>query len=209
MKLGILVSLVLLSATTVHADEALDTRWRLENSLGMRGGSFLVNSIDMAKLQGFMNLGIRRERWNLFGEYSLMELGIDQKDVAARGIVGSTTGLAHRFGTNVRYAYGRSARRGISGEIYAEAGVGVQHMRWDQGGYWTRPDILLGVGTTTWGATTRKHFGTTLGLRVLLSPRSDVPDNAPVACGGPCDMATRPTGLDRSFMFDVAFHFGT
>lgn len=209
MKLATTILLLLLAATARADSDALDGRWRLENSFGFRTGSFLVNNIDMAKVEGHVMLGVRRGRWSPYVEYGLLELGMSD-DVVARGVLGQrSNGLLHRFGTNLRYAYGRHTLGRTSFEIFADAGIGVQHLRWDAGGTWTRPDVSLGVGTTTWTAGESKHFGTTLGLRVLLARRSDLPDDAPVACGGPCDMATRPTGLDRSLMFDFAVHFGT
>lgn len=208
MKLAILIIVLTTSVARAEYVAELDQRWRLENSYGFRTGSFLVNNIDMAKLQGHVDLGLRRGRWATYAEYSLTELGIEE-DVLARGVVGPSSGLVHRFGTNVRYAYARHTFGRTSLEVFADAGVGLQHIRWDAGGHWTRPDVSLGVGTSTWSGGNRKHFGSTLGLRILLSRRSDVPDNAPVACGGPCDMATRPTGIDRSFMMDFALHFGT
>ena len=46
-----------------------------------------------------------------------------------------------------------------------------------------------------------------MGLRVTLARREDL-TNAGVACGGPCDHATSPTGIDRSFMFDITVMLG-
>jgi hypothetical protein len=59
-----------------------------------------------------------------------------------------------------------------------------------------------------WAAEDNSHLAMSLGLRVLLAKRGDVGDDAPTACGGPCDAATGPTTFDRSIMFDVTIAVG-
>ena len=204
MKL-VLLFLLLAATTPARAD---DTRWRFDNMLGFRSGSFRVNNIDMGEFQGALGLGFRKGRWATFGEYSFAELQISE-ETQQRGIVGPSSGVVHRFGPNVRYSYMRFGSDHMSSDVFAELGVGLQHIRWDRGGHWTRPDVSLGLGTTTMFSGARKHWGVTIAMRLAFSRRSDVPEDAPIACGGPCDMATKPTGIDRSFMIDSAFHFGT
>ena len=95
----------------------------------------------------------------------------------------------------------------VDSSVWAEAGVGVQHVTWDAGGVWTRPDLAFGVGTSMYGQGDHKHGGLTIGFRVTLA-RRDNASGVPI-CAGPCDMATAPSGWDRSIMFDMTLLFGT
>ena len=93
-------------------------------------------------------------------------------------------------------------------DFWGEAGLGVEHLRWDAGGTLTRPDLSLGIGATFIYLGRSRHSGITAGLRITIAPRTD-DDGAPPTCGGPCDTATPPASLDRSFLFDITVPFGT
>ena len=95
----------------------------------------------------------------------------------------------------------------MDSNVWAEAGIGFQHVAWDAGGVWTRPELSFGVGGTMFGRGDTKHGGMTAGFRVTLAPRNNA--SGPSICAGPCDMATAPSGWDRSLTFDLTMIFGT
>ena len=184
---------------------------RLAAGAGLRVGTFLVNNVDTGtNLQAHLDLGVRKRRWWLAAEYALMSVTLPGDRLATRGIASApedVDGLVHRFGAFVRYSVSRLGCRDAGFDVYVEAGAGIQHLRWDAGGAWTRPDLSLGFGFGGWFAGDHEHAGVTVGLRVTLAPRNDV-EHAPATCAGPCDHATPPTGVDRSFLFDVTIPFG-
>lgn len=187
-------------------------RWRLEGGLGVRTGSFLVDNASSGTIHpGHLDLGMRHDRLLVYAEYELMSVSYPMPgDVSAArgGFVGSGTGLVHRLGAAARWSYGRVGQHDGGADLYAEGGLGVEHFVWDAGGVWTRPDLELGLGLASWGASDARHGGLSLGIHVTIAHRNDVSPYAPPACGGPCDMATPPTGWDRSFLFDTTIMFG-
>lgn len=195
-------------------DDNQPHRWRLEGGFGWRFGSFLVNNISTGTVKpGHLDVGVRRGRLLLNTEYQLMSLELPGVALGtARGDasglpVTNGRGLMHRLGGNARYSFGRAGARDGGADLWVEGGLGLQHFRWDAGGTWTRPDLSLGFGGALWGQSDHKHGGLSVGLRINLARRSDA-EGAPVACGGPCDTATTPTGWDRSFLFDITVMFG-
>jgi len=201
----------LVAAPAPRPARGLAARWRLEGGIGVRFGSFRVRGASTGTaIPGHLDVGLRKDRLFVFGEYSLMSLDVAYDANAGRGVLVPSHGhgLVHRVGANVRYAFARTGERDFAADLYVEGGLGVQHFRWDAGGTWTRPDLALGLGWEMWGTGRRQHGGGSLGLRVTLAHRDDV-DGAPATCGGPCDTATPPTAWDRSFLFDLTVHFGT
>lgn len=202
----------------VRHDEDRDRwrRWRLTGAIGVRFGSFRVNGASSGTAIPFhVDLGVRKDRLVLYASYDVLGIDLDVPDgaqVTARGAttvdLGDGSGLVQRVGANARYGFARAGEHDGGFELWAEGGIGVQHVRWDAGGVWTRPDIALGLGGTILGLGKHEHGGFSLGLRIMLAPRSDVADGAPAVCGGPCDRATAPAGWDRSFLFDMTVPFG-
>ncbi|MDX2092787.1 MAG: hypothetical protein SFX73_33280 [Kofleriaceae bacterium] len=135
-----------------------------------------------------------------------MATTLPAEELATRAVdpmrVGDGDGLVHRLGGIVRYSVSRLGSNDAGFDVYVEGGAGLQHLRWDDGGMGTRPDLSLGMGIGTWVLGETDHVSLTVGLRVTLAPRSDV-KGAPPACAGPCDQPTPPTGVDRSFLFDL------
>jgi hypothetical protein len=192
------------------ARDELDARWRLAGAIGVGFGSFLVDGHDVGTVtQGHLDGGLRNGRLLVFAGYDLMSLTLPADALALRGVLDPSNGrgLMHRLGANARYSYGRAGCRDTGVDLWAEAGVGIEHVRWDAGGTWSRPDLALGLGASWWGLGEKQHGGLSAGLRITLARRDDVA-GAAVACGGPCDVATPPTGWDRSFLFDVKLMFG-
>lgn len=187
----------------------LSERWRLSGGIGVRFGSFLVDNVGTGTaIPGHLDLGWRKGRTYVFGEYSLMSLTLPEDELVARGIAlgGEARGLVHRLGGHARWSFSRVGCRDAGLDLHVEGGLGAQLIRWDGGGVWTRPDLALGLGATTWGAGRHEHGGFSVGLRIHLAPRRDV--RGPATCAGPCDYATRPTSIDRSFLFDMTIVLG-
>lgn len=193
--------------------ERLHGHWRLSAGAGLRWGTFLVNNIDTGtNMQAHLDLGVRKKRWWIAAEYALMATTLPADELATRAVdpmlVGDVDGLVHRLGGFVRYSISRLGCNDAGFDVYVEGGAGLQHLRWDDGGAWTRPDLSLGMGIGTWFLGDTDHAGLTVGLRVTLAPRNDVEGALPT-CAGPCDQPTPPTGVDRSFLFDITVPFGT
>jgi hypothetical protein len=197
---------------TITYREKLHGHWRLAAGAGLRWGTFLVNNIDTGtNMQAHLDLGLRKRRWWIGAEYALMATTLPAEELATRAVdpmlAGDVDGLVHRLGGLVRYSISRLGSRDAGFDVYVEGGAGLQHLRWDDGGAWTRPDLSLGMGIGTWVLGETDHAGLTVGLRITLAPRNDVKGARPT-CAGPCDQPTPPTGVDRSFLFDITVPFG-
>ena len=201
--------------TDYESDRDRYARWRISGGVGVRFGSFTVNGDSSGTAIPFhLDLGARHRRLFLFASYELFSIDANIRTFdssAARGSelaqLGDGSGLVHRLGATARYALGRFGEHDGGFDVWTEAGLGVQHVRWDAGGVWTRPDLALGFGATMLYLGRHQHAGFSIGLRVMLAPRNDGRGAAAV-CGGPCDRATPPSGTDRSFMFDMTLPFG-
>jgi hypothetical protein len=186
---------------------------------GVRFGSFTINGDSSGTAIPFhLDLGVRRDRWAAFASYdvfgvtarvpALAPAGADTARTSELPSLGDGSGLAHRIGVAGRYTLTRFSESDGGLDFWTEAGFGVEHLRWDAGGTLTRPDVSLGIGATFIYLGSSHHAGITVGLRITIAPRNDA-SNAPPACGGPCDTATPPATLDRSFLFDITLPFGT
>ncbi len=186
---------------------------RLALGVGVRFGSFQINNHAAGTIsQGHFDIGVRKHRLWIATEYALASVTIDAGTaIAARGAdaiaADDASGLVHRFGAFARYSFSRLGCNDAGFDLYGELGGAAQHLRWDDGGAWTRPEILVGLGMSGWGLSKTEHGGLAVGLRISIAPRSDV-DGAGATCAGPCDYATRPTGWDRSFLLDLTLMFG-
>jgi len=206
-------------ATTKVATAAkpVDKGWpfRLEGGIGIRWGSFLINNVDAKDTVKQIHLdgGARffNQRIFVYGQYAIQSMQIPLDELAARAgtpvAIGNGRGLMHRLAAHGRYSFARAGEKDGGMDLFADAGLGVQHIRWDAGGAWTRPDVQLALGVSGFGVGDTQHGGMSIAMVLTLAPRNDV-EGAGRACGGPCDYATEPTGVDRSFMFDVTLMFG-
>ena len=195
------------------------TQLRLFVAAGVRFGSFTINGDSSGTAIPFhLDAGVRRDRWLAFASYDVFGVTARVPAVpdgplgAARSSelagLGDGSGVAHRVGVAARYTLSRFSENDGGLDFWGEAGLGVEHLRWDAGGTLTRPDLALGIGATFVYLGRSRHSGITAGLRITIAPRTD-DANAPPACGGPCDTATPPASFDRSFLFDLTVPFGT
>ena len=198
------------------------SRWaktRMFAAAGVRFGSFTINGDSSGTAIPFhLDLGVRRDRWLAFASYDVFGVTarvpalppgpIEAARASELSALGDGSGVAHRFGVAARYTLSRFSENDGGLDFWGEAGLGVEHLRWDAGGTLTRPDLSLGIGATFIYLGRSRHAGITAGLRITIAPRTDGA-NAPPTCGGPCDTATPPASLDRSFLFDITIPFGT
>jgi hypothetical protein len=118
-----------------------------------------------------------------------------------------------RIGANARYSLGKITGEDapLRGDFWLEGGIGEQFIRWDLGGAMRRPDLSFGFGGQFAGRFGREHdhhAGIYYALKVTLARApAEFTDRAPT-CAGPCDTATRPIDIDRSFLFNVGIVFG-
>jgi hypothetical protein len=193
--------------------------WLLEGGFGFRAGSMLVHGIDVGTVKpAHIEGGLRNGRLLLTGEYQFTTLQLPKDALEGEPAPGTTTvrsnigvgigrGIMHQFTPLARYSFARVGEDDGGSDLFIEGGLGMQQYRWDAGGVITRPQLSFGIGGSFWGMGRERHGGLAIGLRVTLAPRKDNLD-APPACGGPCDHATTPTHIDRTFLFDMTMMFG-
>jgi len=186
--------------------------WMVEGGFGVRVGTARLDSHSAGVVvPGHLDAGVRHGAIFLYGEYQLSGISYPGGFLSGAPLrlqTGSADGLQHRLGAQARYTIGRIDDEDDEWfDLWVEAGAGIERIQWDAGGTWTRPDVVLGLGTSLLGWGHHRHGGISLGLRITLARRNDVA-NAPDACGGPCDAPTPPTGWDRSFLFDATVMFG-
>ena len=206
------IAFVLCLPTIANAGDFRTSRWRAETSLGVGLGTMRVDGKpSVFGLSGHFDLGVRHEDWVFFGEYGVYDASAPEPTTSAEAALATEPrreGLMHRLGGNVRYAIYQASDYDGGADFWIEAGLGVQHYRWDAGGTWTRRDLSFGAGVTLLGGEGRGHGGATLGVHVLLARRGDVSGDEPATCTGPCDTATGPTTIDRAISGEFTFHFG-
>jgi hypothetical protein len=195
-------------------EEAL--RWR--SSVGVQVGSMTINDQSLDYILGITaTSGIQLDRLIVRGEYTLSGVHYTGPNGLARGGLGTqsdTAGVMQRVGIAGRYAFGKldspsyvGEPQGI-GEMFIEGGAGWEHIAWDKGGVYQRPDVTIGIGLT--GAVRGEHSrsGMTMAFRMYVGRRTDL-DGAAPTCSAPCTEATPPTAWsDRSYMFDAEYTFG-
>ena len=163
--------------------------------------------------------GVHHERLSLLGEYSLGGIGYHTMTAPARSDgspvwVGSD-GLMHRFGGVVRWAYAKGQSSPESGgfqglgDLYVDAGAGIEVIRWDDGGTLVRPDLALGIGAETGFRVSPTQRGTlSVALRMHVARRDDR-ENLAATCSAPCSSPSEPVAWsDRSYMLELGYSFG-
>ena len=125
-------------------------------------------------------------------------------------------GRASRVGGAVRYSFANTnetrSGSGVAVDFWGEAGLGLEHVAWRQGGVLDRPSGELAVGFEVDGqgargrGDRRRHIGYFMAFRSLIGrgPESE----GPAICAGPCTRATRPSRTDLSMFFELGVHWG-
>ncbi len=211
------------SALADSEAEAVDALPRFEGSFGLRVGSFNVGPVGAVGFGYHLDAGERFDRLQLIGEYSYLSISETPPTTESTGTaaMGTTTpatdlpsGFVHRFGADARYSVARfigGDSLTVRGDFWLEGGLGVQMIRWDRGGELRRGDVAFGFGgqvSFRFGDQHAKHVGIYYSLFATFARAPDSYTNQPPTCAGPCDMATRPVGIDRSFLFNLGLIFG-
>ena len=222
MRLAAALVTLMLAPALAHADDDLarvdrSTRW--EGAFGMRVGSFHVGDFAGMGFGFHLDAGERFDRLLVYGEYSFLSISNAPPDsgTSERGTSVPETpevdGMVQRIGANARYSVGKIVGDEVPlrGDFWLEAGLGEEFIRWDLGGKMQRPDVSLGFGgqfSGRFGHAHDHHAGMYYALRVTLARApSSFTDRAPT-CAGPCDTATSPNPIDRSFLFNLGIVFG-
>ena len=211
------------------ADQALgvdherDPHWIGE--VGMRIGGSSINGVDNGTVDELLLAGgLHRDRMTLLGEYgaSMVQHEATSTSDAVLGttsaVPGVTTkGTMHRFGLDARYAFARTSStplvsdhdHQLVGELFVQAGAGLELVQWDLGGRIVRPELSVEVGMLgAYRTSARRRDGWFVALRFQVDRRFDL-DGAGATCSAPCTAETPPVAWgDRSYMLETGFVFG-
>jgi hypothetical protein len=219
-----LAALLLLTSTTAfantvasdgviatHADEK-PTPSRFEGRFGMLLGGSDVGDADGFSMGVSAGAGYRIGDLTLRGQFQYYRVGDSEDEMPVR------RGRASRVSALARYSFANNYdpdrdRKGLGIDFWGEAGMGVEHVEWREGGVLNRPSGELAVGFELDGfgklnerTQRRRHVGYFMDFRTLLA--EGPPVAGPVMCGGPCDKATRPSRIDISMFFELGLHWG-
>ena len=214
-----MVAVLALAPSIARADEAFDEmlHWQIEPAF--RFGPVRLDGQTVGFIGGALDLGVRFRRFALVADLAEMSVEAETapaltiaQGVAMPGLVAGSGGTMDRFGMTGRYYFTRMVDHDVLGDAWVGLGVGREVFEWDVGGTLARTDLLLAIGGTFGGHQDfrrderRWWMGTSFVLNVIYARRGD--GLQPFACGGPCDVATRPSGFDRTIAVDWSFPFG-
>lgn len=216
MRLAALVLCALV--TPAAADDLLkvDRSARWEGAFGIRVGDYRAGAFDGTAFGFHLDGGMRFDRVQLLAEYSLLEVSQDvpaASDAMGAQAMTTTDGLVQRVGLDARYSLGKLASEDIPlrGDFWIEGGVGEELLQWQLGGEMHRPDVSFGFGgqfSGRFGRAHDHHAGLYYALKATFARAPASYADLPATCAGPCDTATRPIGIDRSFLFNLGILFG-
>lgn len=183
---------------------------RVEGRAGMLLGGSDVGDADGFSIGLTTGLGYRIGDVTLRARFDHYRTGDSPSEGMAR------RGRGTRVGGALRYSFANTAdpreRGGLAADFWGEAGIGVEHIAWRQGGVLDRPsaELALGFELDGYGRRNaqgrRRHIGYFMAFRSFLGRGPEM--DGPAVCGGPCTRATRPSRLDASMFFEVGLHWG-
>jgi hypothetical protein len=184
---------------------------RVEGRVGMLIGGSDVGDADGFSIGVSAGLGYRIGNVTLRGLLDHYRTGDSASESPVR------RGRGTRVGGAIRYSFANTAEdhddKGVSMDFWGEAGLGLEHVAWREGGVFDRPSGELAVGFELDGhgardarTRRRKHIGYYMDFRSLIGQGPDM--DGPAVCGGPCTKATRPSRLDLSMFFELGLHWG-
>ena len=218
-RLGLLLLAVsaTASANNVVASDGVEARddkpaaRRIEGRVGMLLGGSDVGDADGFSVGLTTGIGYRIGDITLRARFDHYRVGDSASEAMVR------RGRGTRVGGAVRYSFTNTAsdheRKGVGVDFWGEAGIGVEHVAWREGGVLDRPSGELAVGFELDGygkrddnSRRRRHVGYFMGFRSLIGAGPEI--DGPAVCGGPCTKATKPSRLDVSMFFEVGLHWG-
>lgn len=183
---------------------------RLEARAGMLLGGSDVGDADGFSVGLTTGLGYRIGDVTLRGRFDYYRTGDSSDESMDR------RGRATRVGGALRYSFANTGdpreRGGIGVDFWGEAGLGLEHVAWRQGGVLDRPSAELALGFELDGYGRRhadgrrRHVGYFMAFRSFLGRGPEM--EGPAVCGGPCTRATKPSRVDASMFFEVGLHWG-
>jgi hypothetical protein len=209
-------------ATVLAADR--DLQW--EGGVAFAIGSFHTGPVyNVAYGADFIG-GARLDRLGLYAAYSLLGLGSSSTYIRPGAAAALTddgsdlpmsstqpSGMAQRLGLDVRYSLGRfiatTGGEALTGDIWVEAGLGEQFIRWNAGGTLHRADLAFGFGMQIGGRGPQHHGAYFFGVRATVAHSPPAYNSDISTCAGPCDTPTPPLGLDKSILFTTGIMFGS
>lgn len=183
---------------------------RVEGRVGMLIGGSDVGDADGFSIGLSAGVGYRIGDLTLRGVFDHYRTG-DSSDEAL-----DRRGRGTRVGGAVRYSFANTGESRSSGglgvDFWGEAGIGVEHVAWREGGVLDRPSGEVAVGFELDGQGERgrhgrrRHVGYFMAFRSLIAQGPEMA--GPSVCGGPCTQATKPSRLDVSMFFELGLHWG-
>jgi len=196
------------ASAPAHAERDPERKWRAEAGVGGLIGAVRVGENSMFGSGLHVDLGARRGRIQFLGSYTFLNASESAAATAAGEMPEPRGGHVHRLGGAARGSLGRWGSGPVRGDLWIEGGAGRQALRMDGIGSRTRGDLALGFGGQ-FSARLGKRFrlGVYYAFRGMFAA-GDRDEDAPPVCAAPCDTATRPFPVDRSFLFDIGFVVG-
>ena len=203
------------SANTVATEGFLETgpkaERRVEGRVGMLLGGSDVGDVDGFSIGITTGIGYRIGNLTLRGRFDHYRVGDSSDELMSR------KGRGSRVGGAARYSFANTFEdrdsKGLAIDFWGEAGVGLEHISWREGGVLDRPSAEVAVGFELDGygrrndrTNRRRHIGYFMAFRSFIAQGPEM--TGPAVCGGPCDKATRPSRTDVTMFFEVGLHWG-
>jgi hypothetical protein len=184
---------------------------RLEARAGMLLGGSDVGDADGFSIGLSTGLGYRIGDVTLRARFDHYRTGDSASEAMVR------RGRGTRVGGALRYAFASTGERsgsdgGLAADLWGEAGVGLEHVSWRQGGIYDRPsgELAIGFDLDRYGRRNaqgrRRHIGYFMAFRSFVARGPEM--DGPAVCAGPCTRATKPSRIDASMFFELGLHWG-
>ena len=185
---------------------------RLEGRLGM-----LIGGADVGDADGF-SVGVSASIGYRLGDATVRALFDHYRVGDSENEANIRRGRGSRIGGAVRYSFANNnpdhekESGGLGLDFWGEAGMGLEHITWRQGGVMDRPsgEIAVGFDLDVYGkqkaGNRRRHLGYFMAFRTLIARGPEM--DGPAVCGGPCTEATKPSRMDLSMFFEMGLHWG-
>ncbi len=217
--LGLAASAAPAAANTVATDGVVVEREpetplakRLEGRFGMVLGGADVGDADGFSVGVSAGLGYRLGDVMVRAVLDHYRVGDSENESMVRRGRGTRIGGAVRYSfANNNPEYGQSGG-GLGLDFWGEAGIGLEHVAWREGGVMDRPsgELAVGFDLDAYGqrkaGNHRRHIGYFMAFRTLLAQGPEM--DGPAVCGGPCTKATKPSRVDVTMFFEMGLHWG-
>ena len=191
-------------------DDDRPTPHRVEGRVGM-----LIGGSDVGDADGF-SIGLSAGVGYRIGDLTLRAMFDHYRTGDSSDELQDRRGRGTRVGGAVRYSFANTGDSrsggGLGVDFWGEAGLGLEHVAWREGGVLDRPSGELAVGFELDGQGERgrhgrrRHVGYFMAFRTLIAQGPEM--DGPSVCGGPCTQATKPSRTDLSMFFELGLHWG-